>query len=85
MKKKQPQRKAIFGITSVLTPSPGLRHRCSPAYRDEAVAIRKFGEAVSDGMTDTDVLEIRLCRYTVGRTQIVQTWTREMMDKAVAA
>ena len=67
---------ATYGVVIALTPSPGLRHRCSPVIATREEAENWYAGVVSVTGKNEDIQEVRLCRYTVGRTQVLSTWTK---------
>lgn len=69
---------ATYGVMVVLVPPAGSTRssRHSAVIQLRAKAARIFDQEVAAANDDPDVLEVRLCRYTVGRTQIIDEWTR---------
>lgn len=90
MKATRTQPIEAFSIIASIAPEPHVSscHRCGPIRTNRKQVTAEFGQAVKAAITDTNVLEIKLCRYTGSRTEVVSLWTRAQLDmlaKDVAA
>lgn len=74
--------KERFNVVAKMEPGEGVsqRHRVSPSWKTLEEADAKFGPMIREAAFDKDVLELRLCRYTVGRTEVINCWTRAQLD-----
>lgn len=75
---RQIKDRGSFGVSVCVTPSVGSTFACrqSGLIHSEQAATDRFARDVAQAAFDESIYRISLCRYTSGKTELIDEWVR---------